>query len=172
MLHSWHKLCCFQPKTLILALFWVNRGDILGNEIFDFGLMHRKSSCLFIISLECFCLWIWNIKMAIVQTNERTYPCHFQTFELRPSTRVYVRRKFERRDGISGTFLYQHMICYIEAIFCLFTLENRFWRKIKYCSVPDFRWYLNSKRVISRLLGFSRLKKIPLWANFSRLVSN
>ena len=107
MLHFWHKLCCFQPKTLILALFWVNRGDILGNEIFDFGLMHRKSSCLFIISLECFCLWIWNIKMAIVQTNERTYPCHFQTFELRPSARVYVRRKFERRDGISGTFLNQ-----------------------------------------------------------------
>ena len=61
---------CFQPKTLFLALFWVNRGDILGNEIFDFGLMHRKSSCLFIISLECFCLWIWNIKMAIVQVNE------------------------------------------------------------------------------------------------------
>ena len=104
---------CFQPKTLLLALFWVNRGDILGNEIFDFGLMHRKSSCLFIISLECFCLWIWNIKMAIVQTIERTYPCHFQTFELRPSTRVYVRRKFGRRDGISGTFLNQHMISYI-----------------------------------------------------------
>ena len=52
--------------------------------------------------------------MDIVQTNERTYPCHFQTFELRPSTRVYVRRKFGRRDGISGTFLNQHMISYIE----------------------------------------------------------
>ena len=61
---------CFQPKTLLLALFWVNRGDILGNWVFDFDLMHRKSSCLFIISLECFCLWIWNIKMAIVQANE------------------------------------------------------------------------------------------------------
>ena len=57
-------------KTLFLALFWVNRGDILGNGVFDFDLMHRKSSCLFIISLECFCLWIWNIKMAIVQANE------------------------------------------------------------------------------------------------------